>query len=84
MGGEFGGDWIHVYMWLSPLLSTWSYHNIVNWLYSSKHVSSKLKKNKFKKWSGEKENTEGHCTGQITKGHRREIPISDGKRKMWR
>ena len=33
MGGEFRGEWIHVYVWLGALLSTWNYHNIVNWLY---------------------------------------------------
>ena len=35
MGGEFGGEWIHVYVygWVC-LLSTWNYH-IVNWLYSN-------------------------------------------------
>ena len=32
MGGEFGGEWIHVYVWQSHLLFTWNYHNIVNWL----------------------------------------------------
>ena len=35
MGGEFGGEWILVYVSLSPLLSTWNYHNIVNWLCSN-------------------------------------------------
>ena len=37
MGRELRGEWIHVYIygWV-PLLSTWNYHNIVNWLYSSK------------------------------------------------
>ena len=29
MGGEFGGEWIHVHVWQIPLLSTWSYHNFV-------------------------------------------------------
>ena len=33
MGGEFGKEWIHVHAWLSPFLSTWNYHNTVNWLY---------------------------------------------------
>ena len=28
----FVGVWIHVYIWLSPLLFTWNYHNIVNQL----------------------------------------------------
>ena len=31
MGGEFGGEWIHVYGWV-PLLSSWNCHNIVNQL----------------------------------------------------
>ena len=26
MGGEFGGEWIHIYVWLSP--------SAVNWLFS--------------------------------------------------
>ena len=34
MKGEFGGEWIYEYVWLS-LLFTWNYHNIVNWLYPS-------------------------------------------------
>ena len=35
-GGQFGGEWIHVYMygWV-PLLSTGKYHNIVNQPYSN-------------------------------------------------
>ena len=32
MGGEFGGEWIHAYVWWVSLPSTWNYHNIVNWL----------------------------------------------------
>ena len=42
MEGKFGGEWIHVYVWLSPLLSTWNCHNIVNWLILE---YKKLKKN---------------------------------------
>ena len=34
MGGEFGGEWVRVYVWLSPFLSTWNYHNIDSQLYS--------------------------------------------------
>ena len=31
MGGEFGAEWIHVYVWLSPfLVQAWNYDNIVN------------------------------------------------------
>ena len=41
-----GGEWIHVYDWV-PLLSTWSYHNIVNQLYSN----MKYKVLKKKKWA---------------------------------
>ena len=33
MGGEFGAEWIHVCVWLTPSLFTHNYHNIVNWLY---------------------------------------------------
>ena len=32
--GLIGGEWIHVYVWLSPFASTWNYHKIVNQLYS--------------------------------------------------
>ena len=28
----FGGEWIHVYEWLSPLLFTGNYQNIANQL----------------------------------------------------
>ena len=31
MGGEFGGQWIHVYVWLSAFAV--KCHNIGNWLY---------------------------------------------------
>ena len=31
MGVEFGGEWIHVYVWLSPFTL---YYNIANWLYT--------------------------------------------------
>ena len=34
MGEESGGKWIHVNVWLVPLLSPQNYHNAVNWLYS--------------------------------------------------
>jgi len=30
MGGEFGGEWIHVYIWLSPFAVPRNYHNLVN------------------------------------------------------
>ena len=29
MGGALGGEWIHIYVWWIPLLSTWNYLNIV-------------------------------------------------------
>ena len=32
LGGEFGGEWIHVYIRLSPSLFTRHYHNTVNQL----------------------------------------------------
>ena len=35
MGGEFGRNgYMYMYGWV-PLLLTWNYHNIVNWLYSN-------------------------------------------------
>ena len=34
MGGEFGGDWIHMYVWLHfPSMFISNYHNIANQLY---------------------------------------------------
>ena len=47
MGGESGEEWIHVYVWLSPLLSTWNCHNIVNQLYPN--TKQKIKKKKSQK-----------------------------------
>ena len=29
-GGEFGGEWIHAYVWLGSFLFIWNYHSIVN------------------------------------------------------
>ena len=35
--GKFGGEQIHVYVWLSlPSLFTWNYHNTVSWYYPNK------------------------------------------------
>ena len=28
MGGEFGGEWIHVYVWLSPFASMYMYSRV--------------------------------------------------------
>ena len=28
MGGEFGGEWIHVYIWLNPFFVHLNYHNV--------------------------------------------------------
>ena len=44
MGGEFGGEWIHAYVWFSPFLFTRNYQNIVNWLYPNTKLKL-LKKN---------------------------------------
>ena len=33
MGMAFGGEWIHVYVLLSPSTVHLKDHNIVNWLY---------------------------------------------------
>ena len=38
MGGEFAGEWIHVYVWLNPFAVHWNHHNIVNLLYSNMKV----------------------------------------------
>ena len=42
MGQEFGGEWIHICVWLNPFAVTWNYHNIVNQL----NPNIKLKKKK--------------------------------------
>ena len=34
MGEKFGGEWIHVDVWLNLFTVHLNYHNIVNWLYS--------------------------------------------------
>ena len=44
--GGGGGEWMHVHGWV-PSLSTWSYHNTVNQLYSN----TKYKVLKKKKWA---------------------------------
>ena len=42
--GSFGENgYMYMYGWI-PLLSTWNYHNIVNWLYSN--IRQKVKKKK--------------------------------------
>ena len=50
MGGEIGEEWLHVYVWLSPLLSTWNFHNIVNQLYSNTNLNKKYNKFENMKW----------------------------------
>ena len=55
MEGEFGGDWTHGYAWLSPLLSTWNYHNIVNQLYSN--IKQQVLQNEFSPSTVELRNT---------------------------
>ena len=32
-GRGFGGEWIHVHMWLRPFMFTWNDYNVVNWRY---------------------------------------------------
>ena len=49
MRDEFGGEWGRVYGSVSSL-STWNYHNLVNWLYSN--IIKKKTKTVFK-WSVE-------------------------------
>ena len=45
MEEEFGGEWLYMFMhdWV-PLLSTWNYHNIVNWSYIPQNKKFKKKK----------------------------------------
>jgi len=51
MGGVFGGEWIHMYVWV-PSLFTWNYYSIVNQLYTNTNVlgaknkQMKIKENK--------------------------------------
>ena len=43
--GGFGGEWIHVYVWLSPFTVPFYYHSILNWLsvqFSCSVVSNSL------------------------------------------
>ena len=48
MGGEFGGEWIHVYVWLSPF----SFHLKLSQLCQSALLQYKIAKKKKKKtWS---------------------------------
>ena len=37
MGGEFGGEWIHVFVFVckAPCCLPENYHNTANWLYSN-------------------------------------------------
>ena len=32
LGGEFGGEWIHVYVWLNPFAVHLKLSHVVNWL----------------------------------------------------
>ena len=45
MGGEFEGEWIHVYAWLSPFAMHMKLSQIVNRLYSN--IKLKVKKKKY-------------------------------------
>ena len=41
MREEFGGEWIHVYVWLNSFgIHTWNYHNIVNRLCSNRNCNN--------------------------------------------
>ena len=52
MGGEFGGEWIHVYEWLETPLFIWNYHNIVNWAFLvAQIVKNPLAIQKTRVWS---------------------------------
>ena len=44
MGGTFGREWIHVYVWLSPLAVHLKLSQLVNWLYPSTKCVCCLKK----------------------------------------
>ena len=48
MGREFGGEWIHICVWLNPFAVTWNYHNIVNQL--NPHIKLKKKDLPSKSW----------------------------------
>ena len=45
MGGEFGGEWIHVYVWLSPF----SFHLKLSQLCQSALLKYKIAKKKKKR-----------------------------------
>ena len=45
MGKGLGGEWIHVYVWLSPFAIHLNYHSIVNRLYPN--TKKKLEKEEF-------------------------------------
>ena len=49
MGGEFEGEWIHVYAWLSPFAMHMKLSQIVNRLYSNIKLKVKKKKRKERK-----------------------------------
>ena len=46
LGRESGGQWVHVYVWLSP--SAVNYHINGNWLYSNIKLNVKKKRRKKK------------------------------------
>ena len=50
MGEEFGGEWIHVCLWLSPFAITWNYHNTVSLLQYRIKFFEKNEKSKNKKF----------------------------------
>ena len=39
-GGEFGGEWIHIYVWLSPFVVHLNYCKIVNQSVNQHHLES--------------------------------------------
>ena len=58
MGGGFGGEWVHVHVWLRLFIVHLNYHNVVGQLYPNiKEVSSKNKTKKKKVYPYDHSNT---------------------------
>ena len=67
-GGEFGREWIHVHVWLNPLLFTRNCHNIVNWLHPNTKYKVKKKPTPGTRSGKTPEPTGGRCIGmQLSK-----------------
>ena len=62
MGGEFGGEWAHVYIWLSPFAIHLNYHNMVGYtstqnVFGAKDCAFTPGGCRLDPWSGDKDPT---------------------------